>query len=189
MRGPVWGAVMHARWLGSVCGGDVWSERSSWTRGGTVYTVVAAVHTNSSVFKFRPANRHLPKPRPDVGRSDAQFGPCPLRVLPGRVVYDWWPSRHRTHVIHTARTPVVLQVGVFERSIVGSPRNVPYTVSGLSGETCCWNSLLRNRESIAMSGDAILAHRNNSDHTDRRNGSVNEVTGWPFPSSLFQGRR
>jgi hypothetical protein len=154
--------------------------RSEWfagTRASTACTVEVVVCTNSSVCKFRPANRHLPKPRQDVGRSDAQFGPCPLRVLPGRVVYDWWPSRHRTHVIHTARTPVVLQVGVFERSIVGSPRNVPYTVSGLSGETCCWNSLLRNRESIAMSGDAILAHRNNSDHTDRRNGSVNEVTG------------
>ena len=124
--------------------------------------------TRKSAFAEAPPRRH---------RSQAQFGPCPLRVLPGRVVYDWWPSRHRTHVIHTVRTPVVLQVGVFERSIVGSPRAVPYTVSGLSGETCWWNSLLRNRESIAMSGDAILAHRNNSDHPDRRNGSVNEVTG------------
>ena len=134
--------------------------RSEWFSGARVsmvYTVATAIHTSSLDFQIRPVRRHLPKPRPDVGRSDAQFGPCPLRVLPGRVVYDWWPSRHRTHVIHTVRTPVVLQVGVFERSIVGSPRAVPYTVSGLSGETCWWNSLLRNLPTTAMPGDGTRA--------------------------------
>ena len=123
VRGPVWGPC-NAR---EVSGRAVArSEHLGEARVSTVYTDTASVRTTSRVWENRVPNRRLPTPCADVGNFEANFRPEAPRALGARPMVASAPQSRALYGSHARRAPG----RSFERSIVGSPRDVPHTASG-----------------------------------------------------------